>query len=176
MGFQSAKNSGERYKEHYVFCLKFKFGKNNIGMMRRVICIFTPLNQKKFWKKSKRLISQETTGSDYRFFYEGSLTFLKNRGFGKHKEGGVRKTFVHVENKVVHTIDTSDIRDFFMEFTRAHLTIEVLEMLHTGGPQYLGDYKLSSLEETILVFEKKIRDFIYISRIITGGLLQIILR
>lgn len=67
--------------------------------------------------------------------------------------------YIRVTNPVIQTIDRhEDIRDFVKDFTREIANEEVLEMLHRGGPQFLGPEKLSNLMYFSPAFEESRRD------------------
>ena len=54
--------------------------------------------------------------------------------------------YIRVEHPFIETVHGTDkIRDFVKDFTREIANEEVLEMLHRGGPQFLGPEKLSNL-------------------------------
>lgn len=98
---------------------------------------------------------------EYEFKYERCFNFLFNRGFGKYMRDTMRM-FVHVENKIVKIVTVDDVRDFMMSFSRTFLPEGVLEMLHKGGPQYLGDFRLAQLKYAQIQFEKRQKDVEYL--------------
>ena len=155
----------DRYREQLVLMPEFVFGKNRMTYNEDGNLVSAqPLEpEERFWKE---IIKKDKNGNeydtDYRFFYEGSLIFLRNRGYGKYKDNGVKKIFVHNDNKVITTVDCEDIRDFVVDFTRYNLNINVLEMLHSGGPQFLGDFRLSSLMEIELNFCENVKNLQYL--------------
>lgn len=115
----------------------------------------------KYWQEiEKRDRSGEPTGViEYRFRYERCFRFLQNRGFGRFSTPDGGFNYIRVEHPFVETIHQhEEIRDFIKDFTREIANEDVLEMLHRGGPQFLGPEKLSNLTYIVPAFEKPRRD------------------
>lgn len=113
-----------------------------------------------YWiEVEKRNRAGEVVGIDYRFRYERCFRFLQNRGFGRFKLPSGDYTYICIDHPFVDTIyHHEEIRDFVKNFTREIANEEVLEMLHRGGPQFLGPEKLSNLEFKEPNFEVPRRD------------------
>jgi len=165
---QSAAQFCEKYKDQLEVLPEFMFGKSRFRYEDGRLVSAQPVEpEERFWKEETRVTKAGNTETTYKFCYEGSIMFLKNRGFGKHslmtmKEGEFMRYFVRLNNKVVETVDCEYIRDYVKEFTRAHLKMDILELLHSGGAQYLGPFQLSSLLEMPLTFEKAQRGVQYL--------------
>lgn len=103
--------------------------------------------EEQYWQEvEKRDRNGNIVGSDYKFRYENSYRFLYSRGFGRLREPGGGYSLIRIEHPFVETIQHhEEIRDFIKDFTREIANEEVLEMLHRGGPQFLGPEKLSNL-------------------------------
>lgn len=103
--------------------------------------------EEQYWQEvEKRDRSGNFVGVDYKFRYENSYRFLHSRGFGRLREPGGGYSLIRIEHPFVETIEHhEEIRDFIKDFTREIANEEVLEMLHRGGPQFLGPEKLSNL-------------------------------
>lgn len=110
-----------------------------------------------FWEESIK-----KTGDNYKtvyeFMYENNLIFLQNRNFGRYKSIDGTTKFCQLEHPVVRIVDHQYIRDYVKDFIRKIGNKGVLEMLHRGGPQYLGPDKLSDLNYIVPAFEKPERD------------------
>jgi len=104
----------------------------------------------KFW--TSRV---DKNGNDiYNFDYVNCFNFLRNRGFGRYELRSGEFEFVHIENKVVRRVDQYKIKDYITEFVETIKEKDVLNMLYRGGPQYLGQEKLSNLKYVAPKFDK----------------------
>lgn len=113
----------------------------------------------KYWIEEKKEDRHGNIRVDYKFRYERSFRFLQNRGFGRFRTPDGGYTYIRVEHPFVETIHQhEEIRDFIKDFTREIANEEVLEMLHRGGPQFLGPEKLSNLRYVTPAFERPHRD------------------
>lgn len=119
-------------------------------------------NDEQFWMVgNQRAVDAGKASPQLEFRYERCMNFLHNRGFGKYIRDSLR-TFVRVENKIVNTVSVDDIRDFLMQFTRAFLKEDILEMLHRGGAQYVGDFHLQQMKYAEVKFKERERDCEYL--------------
>lgn len=105
-----------------------------------------------FWVEEERK-SGEKWKTVYEYVYEHALIFLQNRGFGKFKSIDGTIKFMHVQHPCVNIVDHFYIKDYVKKFIRDIGKAGVLEMLHRGGPQYLGPDKLSDLQDIFPSFE-----------------------
>lgn len=114
----------------------------------------------KYWEEIDKFDrSGAFVRTEYRFRYERSFRFLQNRGFYRFAKPDGSYEFIRTEYPFVETIPSHEkIRDFVKDFTREIANEEVLEMLHRGGPQFLGPEKLSNLFFHEPSFEKPLRD------------------
>ena len=116
--------------------------------------------EERYWEE---IVKTDRNGAyvrtDYQFRYERSYRFLNNRGFFRFEKPDKTYDYIRVEHPFIDTIEGTDkIRDFVKDFTREIANEEVLEMLHRGGPQYLGPEKLSNLSYYKPNFEDPRRD------------------
>ena len=113
----------------------------------------------KFWEEIERADRSGNVRTEYRFRYERCFRFLQNRGFSRFQKPDGEYDYILTEHPFVRTVyKTDDIRDFVKDFTREIANEEVLEMLHRGGPQFLGPEKLSNLVKTLPALEDPQRD------------------
>ena len=100
----------------------------------------------KYWEEIHKEDRQGNERIEYRFRYERCFNFLQNRGFWRLRKPDGDYEYIRVEHPVLTTLKShEEIRDFVKDFTREINKEEVLEMLHRGGPQFLGPEKLSNL-------------------------------
>ncbi len=112
-----------------------------------------------FWEEIEKFDREGNSRKEYKFRYERCFRFLQNRGISRFQKPDGDFEYIHIEHPFVKTIyKTEDIRDFVKDFTREIANEEVLEMLHRGGPQFLGPEKLSNLKKVEPMFEKPQRD------------------
>lgn len=103
--------------------------------------------EEQFWdEQEKTNKAGEITGKTLVFDYVNAMNFAQRRGFWRLEMRSGEKVLVKVENRVVQTVDHTDIKDFFKDFCREIKRLDVLNMLMRGGPQYLGPEKLSNLD------------------------------
>lgn len=116
--------------------------------------------EEQYWEViEKRDRSGMPVGVDYKFRYERCFQFLQNRGFYRYLNSAGLIQYVRVEHPFIEVIPRhEDIRDFIKDFTREIANEEVLEMLHRGGPQFLGPEKLSNLRYVAPGFDHPRRD------------------
>ncbi len=113
-----------------------------------------------YWEEIiKKDRSGDVVGKDYKFRYERCFRFLQNRGFSRFRQPSGDYSYIQIEHPFVNTIHQhEEIRDFVKAFTREIANEDVLEMLHRGGPQFLGPEKLSNLNFVSPNFENPRRD------------------
>ena len=115
--------------------------------------------EEKYWDEIEKEDRQGNSRTEYRFRYERSFRFLQNRGFFRYEKMDKTFDYIRIEHPFIETIHSHDkIRDFVKDFTREIANEEVLEMLHRGGPQFLGPEKLSNLAFYKPNFEEPRRD------------------
>jgi len=114
-------------------------------------------NDEQFWEENQKKTA-EGYKTVYEFIYENNLIFLQNRGFGRYRSIDGTVKFCHVQHPVVNLVTHNDVRDYVKDFIRKIGKKGVLEMLHRGGPQYLGPDKLSDLNYIEPAFEKADRE------------------
>lgn len=104
-------------------------------------------SEEQYWQEvEKRDRDGAVVGTDYKFRYERCFRFLQNRGFGRFRNPAGDYSYIRIEHPFVETIPQhEEIRDFVKDFTREIANEDILEMLHRGGPQFLGPEKLSNL-------------------------------
>ena len=95
----------------------------------------------------------------YLFDYDNCFNFLRNRGFYRILRKGTKLgwDFCHVTGRVIKPADSYSIKDYVTNFTK-ELKLDdrkqIINMLYRGGPQYLGQEKLSNLEFLQPIFEE----------------------
>lgn len=116
--------------------------------------------EEQYWEEIQKYDrNQMPTGVEYKFRYERCFQFLQNRGFYRYLNSAGTIQYVRVEHPFIEIIPRhEDIRDFVKDFTREISNEEVLEMLHRGGPQFLGPEKLSNLRYVTPGFDPPRRD------------------
>ena len=119
-----------------------------------------PIEQdEQFWEEIEKYDREGNPRTEYKFRYERCFRFLQRRGFSRFQKPDGEYDYIHTEHPFVKTVyKTEDIRDFVKDFTREIANEEVLEMLHRGGPQFLGPEKLSNLVKVEPTFEQSQRD------------------
>lgn len=117
-------------------------------------------HDEQYWEEIiKKDRNGEYLSTDYKFRYERCFRFLQNRGFGRFRLPSQDYNYIRVEHPFVETVHQhEEIRDFVKAFTREIANEDVLEMLHRGGPQFLGPEKLSNLQIIEPNFEEPRRD------------------
>jgi len=145
----NAADFAERHKAVLKDLPEFRIGKYRWRYNEKgVIESAQPLEvDEQYWSEEQRNRKDGSSYTMYSFRYERCFRFLQNRGFGRfHKpDGGF--SYIRINHPFVETIEQhEEIRDFVKDFTREIANEEVLEMLHRGGPQFLGPEKLSNLE------------------------------
>lgn len=117
-------------------------------------------HDEQYWEEvQKKNRDGEVISIDYKFRYERCFRFLQNRGFGRFRLPSQDYAYIRIEHPFVDTVHHhEEIRDFVKSFTREIANEEVLEMLHRGGPQFLGPEKLSNLRIIEPTFEQPARN------------------
>lgn len=145
---QSPQNFVQRHMDVLKNMPEFLFGKHRWrldedGKLESA----QPLDfDEKYWRETKK---QSRSGDEYsvwEFDYVNIMTFLQNRGFGRYRKLDGNFEYVRMDNNAVRTVETWEIKDFVVEFTKTIGEKPVLEMLYKGGAQYLGPYQLGNLE------------------------------
>lgn len=151
----------ERHKEILKTLPEFRIGKHRwrfdeSGSLESAQPIGT---DEQFWEEIEKFDREGNPRTEYKFRYERCFRFLQNRGFARYQKPDGEYDYIHIEHPFVRTVyKTEDIRDFVKDFTREIANEEVLEMLHRGGPQFLGPEKLSNLIKVEPTFEHPQRD------------------
>lgn len=158
----NANEFAQRHKELLKQLPEFRIGKyrwrfNQKGEIESTQPVES---EEKYWEE---IIKEDRNGNqrtEYRFRYERCFRFLQNRGFYRFRAPSGDYEFIRIEHPVISSIDRhEEIRDFVKDFTREIANEEVLEMLHRGGPQFLGPEKLSNLAfNQNILFEEPRRD------------------
>ncbi len=88
------------------------------------------------------------------FDNDNCYRFLHRRGYGKMLMADGKEQFVHIEDRIVETVNASQIKNFVIEFSKQVVSKNVLNMLFRGGKMYLGPDSLSNLDPLKLDFYK----------------------
>jgi DNA primase len=102
--------------------------------------------EEQFWDEQEKTARDGEIRKTLVFDYVNAMNFLQRRGFFRYKMISGDKILIYIENKVIYTIDHTDIKDYVKNFCREIKRLDVLNMLMRGGPQYLGPEKLSNLD------------------------------
>lgn len=111
-----------------------------------------------FWREIPKTNKSGDNYTLFEFDYVNIMTFLNNRGFGRYRKMDGKFDFIKLEENAVKTIESWEIKDFVMEFTKALGKKPVLEMLLKGGAQYLGPYNMANLDFIQPLFLRPQRD------------------
>ncbi|OJU49714.1 MAG: hypothetical protein BGN96_10630 [Bacteroidales bacterium 45-6] len=136
----------ERHKNVLKELPEFKIGRhqwrfNEKGELENT----RPIEQdEQYWEEITNFKSGKTT---YEFRYVEVINFLQNRGFGRMRRESreLSPYFIHVTPPTVRVVEPYEVRDYVVEFTKALRLKNVLELLFRGGPQYLGQDRLSNM-------------------------------
>ncbi len=88
------------------------------------------------------------------FDYVNLKKFLRNRGFGRLKMANGKYLFALAKNKVVKNVESSEVKDFVVEFTEEVASKDIQNMILRGGRMYLGPDSLSNMYKMEPLFEK----------------------
>lgn len=112
----------------------------------------------KYWDVIERETRSGDPRTELQFNYYNCFNFLQNRGYHRIQMKSGEWDFIHIKNRVIHKVDNYAIKDFVTLYTEELKEIQVLNMLYRGGPQYLGQEKLSNLKFVNPTIEKAGRD------------------
>lgn len=114
--------------------------------------------EEKFWSEN-----ETGRGPALKYNYTAAMRFLENRGFYRIEKPNEEFDFVHVEKGIVKVTPEHKIIDYLFSFTKDCLPPAVLEMLYSGGSQYMGHWQISRLEYFHPQFNKPQRgqEFLY---------------
>jgi hypothetical protein len=120
-----------------------------------------PLQEdEQYWEKITKTNRQGDDYTQYRFRYHYAYNFLYRRGFGRIQLAGRTYALCHITDKVVDIVESYQIRDYIMEFSKAILVqneketlVDVMDLLYRGGKMYFGPDSLSNLDYYKPVFE-----------------------
>jgi hypothetical protein len=156
---QSAPDFAKKHKDRLLKIPEFKIGKhlwrfNEKGEFESA----QPLAEDEiYWTINRRIDKSDNVKTTESFDYVNCFNFLKRRGFGRILMASGSFDFVHMEKRVVKKVDPYQIRDFVTGFTKEIAPKAIQNMLYRGGPQYLGQEKLSNLDFVFPQFEKSTR-------------------
>ena len=108
------------------------------------------LPEEKYWEFTEK--------GNPQFNYKRAYQFLRNRGYGRLRMAGHWK-YVLWKDKVIETVDRTDIKYFINEVTEQIAPEKVLNMLYQGGHFYLGDHSLENLKFFEPLFEISGKNF-----------------
>ena len=87
------------------------------------------------------------------FDYANCYNFLQNRGYGRIMMANKEFQFAYQNKYVVDLMDSYQIKDFVMDFTKIIAPKDVLNMMYRGCRMYLGQESLSNLHFITPEFE-----------------------
>lgn len=142
----SVKDFAERHKEILMMIPEFTVNKtryryNENGEFELAEPI---LPEERYWEFDQKGVPD--------FRYKRSMTFLRNRGYGRLQLGG-KWAFVHFKDHIATVVDRQDIKTFVLDVTEQIASEEVQEMMLKGGHYYLGPDKLENLKPLDIHFE-----------------------
>lgn len=111
-----------------------------------------------YWEVTEKEDRNGYKSKTYKFKYGRCFRFLYNRGFGRYRKLDGSFDWIKVDLPTVRSVQPWEIRDYLTEFTKMVAHEDVLEMIYMGGPQYLGQDKLSNLPFIEPNFEQPTRD------------------
>lgn len=136
----------KRHKDVLKNLPEFKIGKhqwrfNEKGELENTRPIET---DEQYWEE---IVNFKTQKSTYEFRYVECINFLQNRGFARMRRASndLSPYLIHITPPTVRVVEPYEVRDYVVEFTKAMRLKNVLELLFRGGPQYLGQDRLSNL-------------------------------
>lgn len=94
-----------------------------------------------FWQE----VEGRNGAKTLKYNYTAAMKFLENRGFYRIERANEEFDFVHVKKGIVRVVPIHKIIDEMFSFTKDCLPATVLEMLYSGGSQYLGQWQLGRL-------------------------------
>lgn len=114
--------------------------------------------EEKFWSEN-----ESGRGPALKYNYTAAMHFLENRGFYRIEKPNEEFDFVHVKKGIVRVTPEHKIVDYIFDFTKDCLPQQVLEMLYSGGSQYMGHWQISRLAYFHPQFNKPQRgqEFLY---------------
>lgn len=119
---------------------KWKFNENG------EVVLAQPFDDdEKFWEEVVKTDRNGNERTECTYLYVNARNFLQNRGFGRHRLGDGTFNYIHVEPPFVSNIQSTDARDYLLQFAESNCSRGVIEMLLKGSTQYLGPDKLSML-------------------------------
>lgn len=115
--------------------------------------------EEKFWTDP----DPDSRDKRLKYNYTAAMKFLENRGFYRIEKANEEYDFVHVEKGIVKVTPEHKIVDYIFDFTKDCLPPSVLEMLYSGGSQYMGHWQISRLAYFHPQFNKPQRgqEFLY---------------
>jgi DNA primase len=165
---QSAEAFAQKYREELEMLPEFIFGKhkwrfNAHGKIEPA----QPLQEdEQYWEVQVRKDKSGNEYNSYRFRYLYAYNFLKRRGFGRLMMANRRYEFCQQESKVIRLVETYQIKDYVIEFTKEVLAreqkTEVMDMLYRNAKGYFGPDSLSNIDFMHPVFESADKSFQYL--------------
>lgn len=102
-------------------------------------------DDEKFWEERSYIDRNGNEKTDVNYSYVNARRFLQNRGFGRYRLDNGTFNYIQVDHPFVRNIQSSDARDFVLQFAELNCPTRVMELLLKGSVQYLGPDKLSML-------------------------------
>lgn len=117
------------------------------------------LPDEQYWERIEWWDSNGKPRFKLQFDYVNVYNFLRNRGFGRIRMANNEYSLVRIENQIISTVKSSDIKDFIMQFTEDIASKDIRNFLYRGGRQYLGPDNLSNVYIFNPAFEIYDKDF-----------------
>jgi DNA primase len=111
-----------------------------------------------YWKVEKWEDKNGRERQQIQFDYTNCYNFLQNRGFGRMMMASKEFRFAHQNGYVVKLVDSYQIKDFVMDFTKVIAPKDILNMMYRGGKMYLGPDSLSNMNFLNPEFEMASKD------------------
>jgi len=111
-----------------------------------------------YWKLEKWEDKSGRERQKIQFDYANCYNFLQNRGYGRIMMASQEYRFAHMNGYVVKLVDSYQIKDFVMDFTKVIAPKDVLNMMYRGGKMYLGPDSLSNVNFIHPEFEVSSKD------------------
>jgi len=146
-GLDSVASFVKMHREDLSQMPEFMFGRHKwkISDEGEVVSAQPFDEDEKFWEEK---VLQDRSGNErteVSYLYVNAKNFLQNRGFGRYRLSNGTFNYIQVESPFVKNIQSTDARDYVIQFAEFNCQKQVLEMLYKGSVQYLGPDKLSML-------------------------------
>lgn len=159
---QDAASFAKKYQDILENLPEFQIGRNRwkYDDQGKLVPAQPLQEDEQFWDKLQKTNKHGDDYCSFRFNNMYAYNFLYRRGFGRIRMASRKYELCHITGKVVEIVESFQIRDFIMQFSKAMLAssgkedlVEVMNMLYRGSKMYFGPDSLSHLDYVEPVFE-----------------------